>query len=98
MTNSNNEFVSQCINKSETNDKIQFKIIHLKSNTNSLETFDATEKGYDLNKNNGARTSGKSKKGARAIFRTNYGKTKSSEQTGSETRGRTRAKPKFLLG
>ena len=47
-----NEFVSQRINKSESNDIIQFKIIHLKSKGN----FDATEELWDLTKNNGTAT------------------------------------------
>ena len=51
-----NEFVSQRINGSETDDRIQFKIIHLKSKINTEETFDSTEKLRDLNKNNGAET------------------------------------------
>ena len=34
-----NEFVSQCINSSETDVRIQFKIIHLKSKTNSEKNF-----------------------------------------------------------
>ena len=57
-----NEFVSQRIYKSETNDRIQFKIIHLKIKTNSEKTFDVTEELRDLNKNNGTGTSGGSKK------------------------------------
>ena len=93
-----NEFVSQRTYKGETNDRIQFKINHLKSKTNSEETFDATEEIRYLHKNNSAGTSGDSKKRARAIFGTSYGDAKSSEQTGSGTRARTRAKPKFLLG
>ena len=38
-----NQFVSKQINESESNDRIQFKIIHLKSKTNRKENFDATE-------------------------------------------------------
>ena len=49
-----NEFVSQRINESELNDRIHFKIIHLKSNANREERFDATEELPDLTKNNGA--------------------------------------------
>ena len=45
-----NEFVSQHINSSETDSRIQFKIIHFKSKMNSEETFDATEELHDLNK------------------------------------------------
>ena len=36
-----NEFVSKRINESEANDKIQFKIIHLKSKTNREKNLDA---------------------------------------------------------
>ena len=38
-----NEFISKRINESELNDRIQFKIIHLKSKTNREENFDAME-------------------------------------------------------
>ena len=38
-----NEFVSKRINESESNDRIQFRIIHLKSKMNREENFDATE-------------------------------------------------------
>ena len=72
-----NEFVSQRINSSETASRIQFKILHLKSKTNSEETFDATEELRDLNKNNCAGTSGDKKKRARIIFGTSYGDAKS---------------------
>ena len=65
-----NEFISQRINSSETDGWIQFKIIHLESKTNSEETFDATEELRDLNKNNGAGTSGDNKKRERTIFGT----------------------------
>ena len=92
-----NKFVSQRKNKSETNDRIQFKIIHLKSKTNSEETFDATEKLRYLNKNNGSGTSKDNKKRVRTIFGWSYRDAKSSEQSGSGTRAQTRAKPKFLL-
>ena len=81
-----NAFASQLINKRETNDRIQFEIIHLKSRTNSKETFDATEELHDLNKNNGTGTSGDSKKRARTIFEMCYRDAISSEQTGSGTR------------
>ena len=37
------EFVGKRINETESNDRIQFKIIHLKSKTNREENFDATE-------------------------------------------------------
>ena len=68
-----NEFIiSQCINSSETDNRIQFKIIHLKSKTNSEETFDATEEICNLNKNNVAGTSGINKKRARTILETSY--------------------------
>ena len=67
-----NEFISQRINSSETDNRIQFKIIHLKSKMNSRETFDATEELRDLNKNNGAETSGDNKMRARTIFETSY--------------------------
>ena len=43
---------------------MQFKIIHLKRKTNHEETYDATEELRDLNKNNGAGTSGDNKKRA----------------------------------
>ena len=57
-----NEFVSQSINSSKTDDSIQFKIINLKSKTNSDKTFDATKEFCDLNKNNGTGASGNNKK------------------------------------
>ena len=38
-----NEFVSKRPNESESNDRIQFKIIHLKSETIRQEIFDAIE-------------------------------------------------------
>ena len=76
-----NEFVSQPTNKSGASGKTQFKIIHLKSKTNSEETFGATEELLDLNKNNDARTKGDNKKRARTIFRTSYRDTNFSEQT-----------------
>ena len=66
-----NEFVSQHIYKNEINDRIQFKITHLKSKTNSEETFDATEELHNFNKNNGTGTYGDSKKKVRTIFETN---------------------------
>ena len=91
-------FVSQRINSSKADGRIQSKIIHLKSKTNSEETFDATEKVCNLNENNGAGTSGDNKKTAGTIFGTKYRETKSSEQSGSGTKAQTRTKPKFLLG
>ena len=54
------------------NERIQFRIIHLKSKTNREETADATEELCNLNKNNGAGTSGDSKKRARTFFGTSY--------------------------
>ena len=51
-----NKFVSQRINKNESNDRIQFKIIHLKSKTNREENFDTIEELLDLTKNNGVAT------------------------------------------
>ena len=87
------EFVSQLINESESNDIIQFKIIHLKSKTNREENFGATEELRDLTKNNGTATTRSKKKGARTIFG-----TKSTKQPGSGTGKRSRAKPTFLLG
>ena len=66
-----NDFVSQRIYKSETNDRIQFKITHLKSKTNGEETFDATEEPHNFNKNNGTGTHGDNKKKVRTIFETN---------------------------
>ena len=65
---------------------------------NSEDTFDATEELRNLNKNNGAGTSGDNKKRARTIFGTSYGDGKSSKQTGSGPKARTRAQPKFFLG
>ena len=91
-----NEFVSQCINSSKTDYRIQFKIINLKSETNSEENFHATEEFHDLNKNNGAGTSGDNKEGT--IFGKSYRDAKSSEQPGSGTKSQGRAKPRFLLG
>ena len=96
-----NEFVSQCINSGEADDRIQFNIIHLKSKGNRGETFDASEELRDLNKNNG--NGGTTDK--RSIFETKYGSGSSSSNSSgrnstepfiSGTRGR--AKPKFLLG
>ena len=46
-----NEFVSERINENESNDRIQFKIIHLKSKTNKEENFDMTEEIQDSTKN-----------------------------------------------
>ena len=63
-----NKFVSKPINESELNDRIQFKIIHLKSKTNWEENFDATEELYNLTRNNDATTSGNEKKRTRTIF------------------------------
>lgn len=93
-----NKFVSQRINSGEAYDKIQFKIIHLKSKANRGDTFDATEELCDLNKNNGS----KGTADKRSIFGTKYGSsssssssnssgTKSTETFSSGTRGR--AKP-----
>ena len=62
-------FVSHQINSSKTDRRIQFKINHLKSKTNSEETFDATEELCNLNKNN----SGGKKKRATTIFGTSFG-------------------------
>ena len=44
------------------NNRIQFKIIHLKSKTKREENFDATEELCDLSKNNDATTSRNEKK------------------------------------
>ena len=63
-----NEFVSQLINSSKTDNRIQFKIIHLKSKTNSEETFDTREVLHNLNNNNSAGTSGDNKKRARTAL------------------------------
>ena len=63
-----NEFVRKQINESESNDRIQFKIIHLKSKMNREENFDRTEELQDLTKNNGTTTSRTEKKRARTIF------------------------------
>ena len=71
-----NEFVSQCINSSQTDDKIQVKIIHLESKTDNEETVDATEELRDFNKNNGPGTSGDSNKRVRIIFGTSYKRRK----------------------
>ena len=92
-----NELITQCINSSKTDDRIQFKIIHLKSKTNSEETFDATKELRDLNKNNSAGTSADNKKRARTIFGTSYGDAKTSGQSGSGTKSRARAKSDFFL-
>ena len=62
-----NEFFTKRINESETTDKIQFKIIHLKSKTNKEENLDATVELCNLMKND-AKTSGAEKKRARTIF------------------------------
>ena len=94
---SHNEFISQRINSSKTDKRIQFKISHFESKTNSEETFDATEELHDLNKNNATETSGDKKKRAQTNFGTCYGDAKSSEQSGSGSKSQARAKPKFLL-
>ena len=47
-----NMFVSKRVNESESNDRIQFKIIHLKSKTDREENFDVTDLICDLTKNN----------------------------------------------
>ena len=66
-----NEFVSQRINESEKNDRIQFKIIHLKSKVNREVNFDTTEELQDLTKNNDTVTNRSKKKRTRTIFGTN---------------------------
>ena len=63
-----NEFVSQLINRSKTDNRIQFKIIHLKRKTNSKETFDVREVLHNLNKNNGTGTSRDNEKRARTAL------------------------------
>ena len=60
--------MSKQITEKESKDRIQFKIIHLKSKTNTEEKFDTTEDLRDLTKNNGATASGSKKKRARKIF------------------------------
>ena len=98
-----NEFVSRRINSSKADDRIQFKIIHLKSKANRGETFDATEELCDLNENNGDGQTD-DKKRSRTIFGTNYGSGSNSSGSGTKSTGsfssgtRGRAKPKFLLG
>ena len=87
-----NEFVGKRIDESESNNRIQFKIVHLKSKTNREENFDAMEKLRDLTKN---KTSGSEKKRARTIFGAD---TKSAEKYDSRYGKRSRTKPKFLLG
>ena len=57
-----NEFVSKRINKSETTDKIQFSIIHLKSKTNKEENLDATAELCDLIKKDTTRSGAEKKK------------------------------------
>ena len=82
------KFVSKQINESESNDRIHFKIIHLKSKTNREEIFGATEKFYDLT------TSGNEKKKARKIFGSG---SKSVDEYNARDGKRFRGKPKFLL-
>ena len=65
---------------------------------NSEETFDGTEELCDLNKNNGAVTSGNNKKRARTIFGTSYKDATKPPEQDSGAKSRVRAKPKFLLG
>ena len=81
-----NAFVSKRINTSKTNDRIQFKIIHLKSKTNREENFDATVELHNLSR--------VEKKRATTIFDAG---TKSIEKSSGYGK-RSRAKPKFLLG
>ena len=87
-----NEFVSKRINSNDANDRIQFKIIHLKSKANREEKFDATDELRDLTKNDTATTG--SKKRARTIFGAG---SKSIEKLNAGHGTRSRAKPKFLL-
>ena len=77
------------------NNRIQFKIIHLKSKTKREENFDATEELCDLSKNNDATTSGNEKKRARTIFGAG---TKCIEKYNVGQGKIYRAKPKFILG
>ena len=65
-----NEFVSKRINNSSSENKIQFKVIHLKSKTNKKETFDATEELHNLTNDNGVSTIGFEKRRARSLFST----------------------------
>ena len=90
-----NEFVSKQINESELNNRIEFKIIHLRSKTNREENFDAMEELRDLTKNNGTTTSGSKKKRARTIFGSC---TKSVEKYNAGHGKGYGATPKFLLG
>ena len=87
-----NEFVSKRINSDDANNGIQFKIIHLKSKTNSEEKFDATDELRDLTKNDTTTTG--SKKRARTIFGAG---SKSIEKINAGHGTRSRTKPKFLL-
>ena len=66
----------------------------LKSKTNSEETFDATEELGNLNKNNGVGTSGDNNNKKKNL----WNKLHRSEKSGSGTKSRATAKPKFLLG
>ena len=79
------------MSRNESNDRIQFKIIHLKSKKNREKNFDATKELRDLTKNNDTTTSGSKKKRVRTTFGTG---SKSTEKHDSGSR----AKPKFLLG
>ena len=88
-----NEFVSKQINESESKDRIQLKIIHLKSKTNREKIFDVTEELRDLTKNDST-TSGNEKKRARAIFGSG---SKFIEKYNARDGKRFKAKPKFLL-
>ena len=88
-----NEFVSKQINESESKDRIQLKIIHLKSKTNREKIFDVTEELRDLTKNDST-TSGNEKKRARTIFGSG---SKSVKEYNARDKKRCRAKPKFFL-
>ena len=87
-------YVSKCVNTSEANDRIQFKIIHLKSKSNGEENHDVIVELRNLMKNDTA-ASRVEKRRAGAIF---HAGTKSIGKRINEYRKRSRANPKFLLG
>ena len=60
-------YVSKCVNTSEANDRIQFKIIHLKSKSNGEENHDVIVELRNLMKNDTA-ASRVEKRRAGAIF------------------------------
>ena len=81
-----NMFVSKRINESESNDRIQFKIIHLKSKTDREENFDVKMNSATWQKIMTQQEEMKKRA------------TKSVEKYDSGHGKRSRVEPKFLLG